>query len=83
LKTLETLKARLIEVDDLNRAAAVLRWDQATYMPPGGAPARGRQTATLSKLAHERFTDAETGRILDAAAKGPTRSPSIRTRRRS
>jgi len=67
MKSLEALKTRLLEVDDLNGAAALLRWDQTTYMPPGGAPARGRQLATLSRLAHERFVEAETGRLLDAA----------------
>jgi carboxypeptidase Taq len=69
MKSLEALKARLLEVDDLNAAASLLRWDQTTYMPPGGAPARGRQLATLSRLAHERFTEAETGRLLDQAAR--------------
>jgi carboxypeptidase Taq len=68
MKSLEALKVRLLEVDDLNSAANLLRWDQTTYMPPGGAPARGRQVATLSRLAHERFVEAETGRLLDAAA---------------
>mgnify|MGYP003350951716 CR=1 FL=1 len=29
---------RVFAVNDLNNAAAVLGWDQATYMPPGGAP---------------------------------------------
>ncbi len=62
---LDELKARLLEVNDLGSAAAVLRWDQATYMPPGGARARGRQTATLGRLAHEKFTDAALGRLLD------------------
>ena len=66
---LAALKARLIEINDLNSAASLLSWDLATYMPPGGAPARGRQLATLSRLAHERFVDAETGRLLDAAAR--------------
>jgi carboxypeptidase Taq len=69
VRALDALKAQLLEVDDLNRSAALLQWDQATYMPPGGAPARGRQIATLSRLAHERFIAAETGRLLDAAAK--------------
>ena len=69
MKAYDALNVRLLEVDDLNRATAVLQWDQATYMPPGGAPARGRQTATLSRLAHEQFTAAETGRLLDAASK--------------
>ncbi len=69
MESLHKLKARLIEIDDVNSAAGLLRWDQTTYMPPGGAPARGRQLATLSRLAHERFVEAETGRLLDAAAK--------------
>ena len=69
MKSLEALKARLLEVDDLNAAASLLRWDQTTYMPPGGASARGRQLATLSRLAHERFTETETGRLLDEAAR--------------
>src|SRR5512145_2467948 len=62
---LQELKTRLLEIDNLNAAVAVLSWDQATYMPPGGAEARGRQMATLSRLAHEQFTAAETGRLLD------------------
>ena len=60
---LEELKARLLEVNDLGSAAAVLRWDQATYMPPGGAVARGRQLSTLSKIAHEKFTSPVIGRM--------------------
>jgi carboxypeptidase Taq len=43
----------------------VLGWDQATYMPPGGAAARARQGATLSRLAHEKFVDPALGRLLD------------------
>ncbi len=61
----QTLKTRLAEVDDLNAAAALLHWDQSTYMPPGGSPARGRQLATLSRLAHEKFVDPEIGRLLE------------------
>lgn len=62
----EELQARLHEVDDLNAAATLLNWDQTTYMPPGGAAARGRQLATLQQLAHEKFTDPAIGRLLDA-----------------
>lgn len=64
-KKLNELKNRLREVEDLNLATAVLNWDQATYMPPGGAPARGRQMALLSRLAHEKFIDPEVGNLLD------------------
>jgi carboxypeptidase Taq len=61
---LEELKQRLAEVNDLRSAAAVLNWDQTTYMPPGGAEARGRQMATLERLAHEKFSDPAIGRML-------------------
>ena len=63
---LADLKQRLQTINDLHGAAAVLDWDQATYMPPGGAQARGRQLALLSGLEHERMTDPEIGRLLDA-----------------
>src|SRR5262245_56732833 len=65
---LAELKRRLLEISDLNSAGAVLGWDQATYMPKGGAAARARQGATLSRLAHEKFTDPEIGRLLDGLA---------------
>lgn len=59
------LKERLLVVYDLNKAANVLRWDQTTYMPSGGAASRGRQIATLSRLAHEKFTDPAVGQLLE------------------
>jgi carboxypeptidase Taq len=62
---LEELKKRLTEINDLQSAAALLSWDQTTYMPPGGAPARGRQMATLRRLAHEKFTTPAVGKLLD------------------
>jgi carboxypeptidase Taq len=66
---LNELKARLGEVYDLHMAAAVLRWDMTTYMPPGGAEARGRQLALLGRLGHERKVDPEIGRLLDRLEK--------------
>ena len=65
---LAELKRRLLEIGDLSSAGAVLGWDQATYMPKGGAAARARQGATLSRLAHEKFTDPALGRLLDELA---------------
>ncbi len=59
------LKEKLDEVEDLRMAAAVLSWDQATFMPPGGAEARGRQLATLSSLAQEKFIDPSVGKLID------------------
>lgn len=61
---LTELKTKLAEVDDLSKAASILGWDQQAYMPPGGAPARASQLATLSRLAHEKFTDERVGRLL-------------------
>jgi carboxypeptidase Taq len=63
---LTELKTLLIEADDLDKAGSVLSWDQTTYMPAGGAPARGRQLATLAGLAHEKRTAPAIGRLLDA-----------------
>ena len=62
---LRELKTYLVEVDDLQSAAALMYWDQSTYMPSGGAAARARQTATLSRLAHEKFTAPALGKLLD------------------
>jgi carboxypeptidase Taq len=63
---LDTLKNRLHLVSDLNASAALLEWDQETYMPPGAAEARAQQLATLKTLAHEHLTDATVGSLLDA-----------------
>jgi carboxypeptidase Taq len=62
---LSEFKTRLLEASDLNHANALLFWDQSTYMPAGGAAARARQSALLSRLAHERATDPAIGRLLD------------------
>lgn len=63
---LAELKTRLLEINDLEMSASLLNWDQSTYMPNGGAVARGRQLSTLVKLAQEKFIDPEVGKILDA-----------------
>lgn len=76
MQGLELLKSRLRVVSDLESAASLLRWDQTTYMPPGGAEARGRQTATLSRLAHEHHIDVATGRALEAAERETSGLPS-------
>ncbi len=62
------LKELLGEVRDLQTANAVLSWDEQTYMPPGGGAGRALVLSTLSRLAHERFTAARVGQLLDALA---------------
>ncbi len=65
-KKLEELKTRLGEIADLNHVSALLGWDQQTYMPRKGAESRGYQMATLSRIAHEKFTSGEIGELLEA-----------------
>jgi len=62
---LNQLKIILGEVSDLNSAAALLGWDQQTYMPPSGAEWRGYQLSTLRTLAHDKFTSPEVGELLE------------------
>ena len=62
---LKKLKELLGEVSDINRAASVLSWDQQVNMPPGGGEARGQQLATLGKIAQEKFTSDEVGKLLE------------------
>lgn len=50
-------KAKMQKIADVKYAAAVLQWDQETYLPEGGAGFRGQQIATLEELAHQLFTD--------------------------
>ncbi len=65
---LAELKTLLGEVSDLTSSAALLGWDQQTYMPPGAAQSRGYQLSTLQSLAHVKFTAPEVGRLLDDLA---------------
>jgi carboxypeptidase Taq len=62
---LQELKNRIAEIFDLQRASALLGWDQQTYMPPGGAESRGQQLATLQTIAHDKSVSPEIGRLLD------------------
>jgi carboxypeptidase Taq len=65
---LTALRERLAEISDVSRAAGVLGWDQRVTMPPLGTEARAEALATLGRIAHEQFTDAETGRLLERLA---------------
>jgi len=78
LKTLEALTTPLLEIQRINSAAAVLSWDQETYMPAGGGEARAEQISTLQGIAHQKlispdiekllanWVDSETGQIRDS-----------------
>ena len=61
------LQNRLAEIHDIRTAAGLMQWDQEVMMPPGGAPTRAEQRATLERIAHQRFVDDEMGRLFDGA----------------
>ncbi len=65
---LADLRRRLAAIEDVERAQAVLGWDQLVMMPRSGAAARAHQLATLRTIAHDMFVDPEIGRLLDALA---------------
>ncbi len=63
----ERLAARFARIGTISEASAVLGWDAAAMMPPGGAGARGDQLAVLAGLAHGLLVAPEVGEDLDAA----------------
>jgi carboxypeptidase Taq len=65
IATFDDLRRRLAEVNDLQRTGGLLSWDQQTMMPPRGGAVRAEQLATVGRIAHERFTSPEIGRLLD------------------
>lgn len=57
-------KDRMQKIADIKYAAAVLQWDQETYLPQKGNHWRGQQISTLSELAHQLFTSEDTRSII-------------------
>ncbi len=80
------LETRFRRLHGIEGALAILTWDQAVWMPPGGAPERGRQIATLRRLAHDVLTAPELGERLEeateAAVEDPWRRANLREMRR-
>lgn len=71
-------------VTDIGASAAVLGWDQETYMPEGAVQARSEQLSTLSGLAHKYLTDSQAERIvakaeLELDAMSPRQQAIVRT----
>ena len=52
----------------LRSVAALLGWDQETYMPAGGANARAEQVALMAGLQHEMLTDKKLGDLIESCA---------------
>jgi len=62
------LTTRIGELDELAGISAIIGWDEQTYMPPAAAETRGRQSARMSQLMHERATSPEVGEWLGVLA---------------
>lgn len=62
------LLERVHELDDLNKAAALMSWDREVNMPRGGAAERIAQMTTLSSLSHRMATSDEMGEAIERAA---------------
>ena len=67
MQALTELQSHLAEVKALAEAAAVLGWDQQTYMPTGGAGSRAAQLTALSRVIHQKATGADMARLLERA----------------
>jgi len=65
--SLEPLKERIGAINDLLTTVNLLVWDSRTMMPSGAAAARGRQVATLTRLARDLACDDDMMRRLEAA----------------
>ncbi len=63
-KDLQRLKSLDRGIQILSHVAAVLDWDQETYMPDNAVEERSDQVAAVRALVHERRTSPEIGELL-------------------
>lgn len=72
MKTFEDYHNHLKKIADIRNAAALLNWDQETYMPSKSAGFRAQQQATLAGIAHELSTQASFGDLMKRLNEEPT-----------
>ncbi len=63
-----TLLERVQELNDLQKASALLMWDRQVIMPEAGNDVRVKQITTLRRLTHNMFTDDSFGELIEEAA---------------
>ena len=72
----DRLTARFARIATIGEASAVLGWDAAAMMPPGGGAARGDQLAVLAGLSHGLLTEpAVADDLAGAEAAAPDPDP--------
>lgn len=69
--------ARWADIVALGSAAAVLGWDQETYMPPKGQATRGHALSVLAGLHHDHLTDPALAEAIAAAAEVAGDDPTL------
>jgi carboxypeptidase Taq len=62
------LEKRLEVLTDLRRTQGLLLWDMQVFMPPGGAPTRAAQLASIEEIVHERIVDERFGELFEELA---------------
>ncbi len=71
-RNLDILIRELRVITQLRSVAAVLSWDQETYMPPGSAQARADQISLIMSMSHARFISTDFRRSLGTLVDLPT-----------
>jgi len=71
IKIYNQLIERSKQIAVINSCAAVLEWDEQTYMPRPAATYRAEQSAFLAGLSHEKATDPAIGERLSALEASP------------
>ena len=71
-RNLDILIRELRVITQLRSVAAVLSWDQETYMPPGSARARADQISLIMSMSHARFISTDFRRSLGTLIDLPT-----------
>jgi carboxypeptidase Taq len=80
------LLGRARESATLGSCAAVLGWDERTYLPAGGSGLRGQQMALLARMCHEMATHPRVGELLqtlESSNLDGTQAANVREWRRS
>jgi carboxypeptidase Taq len=65
MSSYQSLLDRYSEINALQKAVALMSWDQQVLMPSGGAKARAEHIASLSRIAHEKLVADETQTLLE------------------
>ncbi|HEX7004276.1 MAG TPA: carboxypeptidase M32 [Trueperaceae bacterium] len=61
---LSSLRKRFTLLSDLDQVGGLLGWDEQTNLPASASESRGRQSAALEAVMHEKLTDREVGEWL-------------------